>query len=96
MANLLDGLSLSARADYSEAGSTQAKATEVLRCINELTVVIAAQWRSTVEGKPAYPDAAFVDVMIEKSESGGCGGNLRWAVERADKRLRQGSDPDQG
>ncbi len=84
LAALLSSLGVSARGGYVEAGNPLERAHAIMRCHNELILVVVAQLRQTLGIAGAgYPDDTFVDVLSEKSKGGDCAGALRWAVEQA-------------
>jgi hypothetical protein len=84
LAALLDGLTLASRASYVEAGKSEGRAIQALRCLNETIIVLVAQLRASLEGvAPAYPDDVFLAVLAETVHAGGCSGELGWALGHA-------------
>lgn len=84
LARLAGSLVLAARGEYVEAGQSVDRAWVALRAVNEMVLVISAQLTSAAEGRdPAYPDAAFLDVLLEKADVGQCRHALAWAITQA-------------
>lgn len=81
---LLDRLTLSARGQYVEAGASEARAIEGLRCHNELAIIVATQIRSSLlGGEPAYPDDAFIKALDGVASLGSCEWDLEWSMKEA-------------
>jgi hypothetical protein len=84
LAGLLDGLTLGSRASYVEAGDSEARAIQALRCLDETVIAVVDQLRASLDGAaPAYPDEVFLAVLAETAQAGGCSGELGWAMEHA-------------
>lgn len=82
-------VTLRARAEYIEAGhNDERQALAALRAINEVMIVIVKQLKSTMDGKPAYPDEAFLQVISEKAAIGGCEEVVRAALIYAVKEMQ--------
>jgi hypothetical protein len=80
LAQLIEELAMRARGEYAAAETGEGGSLAALTCINELVLVVSVQLSSSLEGKPAYPDDAFLQTLIEKSEGRECQGNLQQAV----------------
>lgn len=84
LGNLCAEVAQAARGAYTEAGRSPEEAARLLRCSNELILVIAKQiWSDTGETDIGYPDNALFDVLTEKATMGGCRAELDMALERA-------------
>lgn len=84
-------LTLAARDSYVEAGSSVADSQRLLRCLNELQIVVGKQLVTAVTGTaPAYPDGAFLTVLEEKAAIGGCLSQLQHALHRAGSQTSPG------
>jgi hypothetical protein len=93
LATLLSELTLAARGSYEEAGLSLDESYRTLRCLNELQIVVAKQLRAAVAGTDlSYPEAAFVQVLIEKARVGACSSLLETAARRAVLPAVHGSD----
>lgn len=77
-------LTIRARGAYIEAGNEPDRAVVGLRCFNELLMVVTKQLLASQGiGGVGYPDEAFIQVLAEKAEIGGCDYGLRWSLEQA-------------
>ncbi len=80
---LASELPLAARGEYAEAGHPADHALAALRAVNEMSLVVAKQLRSSLRGHSAYPDDAFLQVLEDHSIAGDCERVLCWSLERA-------------
>jgi hypothetical protein len=76
-------LGLAARGEYVEAGKGPDHALSALRAINEMHIVVAAQLQSAVRDGAAYPDQAFIDVLVDNARIGRVEHALNWALGQA-------------
>jgi hypothetical protein len=89
LAILADHVTLRARGEYLEAGhNDEARALAALRALNEVMIVVAKQLKSSMTGKPAYPDGAFLEVILEQGAIGGSEGAVRDALAYAMKEFQ--------
>ena len=83
LAALVGAIALAGRGEYTEAGNSEAHALAALRAINETVIVIGKQLRSSVAGRSAYPDEAFIQVLTENAAMGHVESVLQWAIREA-------------
>jgi hypothetical protein len=93
LASLADALPLAARGEYAEAGHSSEHALASLRAVNEMMIVIGAQLVSSLNRQPsAYPDEAFLDVLLENAVIGDCRHVLAWALQRAVSKVENAAE----
>jgi len=83
LAALVEALALAGRGEYAEAGHTEAHTLAALRSLNEMMIVIGKQLRSSLAGNSAYPDEAFVQVLVDNATIGHIEPVLQWALKEA-------------
>ena len=89
---LADNITLRARGEYVETGNSQNHTLAALRALNEVMIVVVTQARSSTRCKPAYPDDAFLRVIVEKASAGKCEHVVKAALADALRQIRSAAD----
>jgi hypothetical protein len=83
LAELFLRLTSAARALSPPSDPDLISVTDALTCTNELLLLVAEQLRADLDPRQtAHADAEFIESLISAANTGGCGGNLRYLLER--------------